>query len=69
MASCDTFVALPSVSKGGCVVFGKNSDRPSWEVQEVVYCPPVDYQPNATVQVGFLWCFLLTMNLPCRLFE
>ncbi|XP_025837240.1 secernin-3-like isoform X2 [Agrilus planipennis] len=36
--SCDTFVALPPLTKHG-VIFGKNSDRPKGEVQEVVYFP------------------------------
>lgn len=36
--SCDTFVVLPPLTKHG-VVFGKNSDRPNGEVQEVVYYP------------------------------
>lgn len=37
--SCDTFVVLPPLTKHG-VVFGKNSDRPQGEIQEVVYVPP-----------------------------
>lgn len=36
--SCDTFVVLPPLTKHG-VVFGKNSDRPQGEVQEIVYVP------------------------------
>ncbi|XP_018574937.1 secernin-3 [Anoplophora glabripennis] len=36
--SCDTFVVLPPLTKHG-VVFGKNSDRPQGEIQEVVYIP------------------------------
>lgn len=34
--SCDTFVVLPPLTKHG-VVFGKNSDRPQGEIQEVIY--------------------------------
>uniref|UniRef100_A0A2A4IXC5 Secernin-2 n=1 Tax=Heliothis virescens TaxID=7102 RepID=A0A2A4IXC5_HELVI len=34
--SCDTFVVLPPLTKNNFVVFGKNSDRPQHEVQEVV---------------------------------
>ncbi|XP_028171723.1 secernin-3 [Ostrinia furnacalis] len=34
--SCDTFVVLPPVTKNGRVIFGKNSDRPQNEVQEVI---------------------------------
>lgn len=37
--SCDTFVVLPPLTHNG-VIFGKNSDRPQGEVQEVVYFPP-----------------------------
>lgn len=35
--SCDTFVVLPPLTKKGVVIFGKNSDRPQNEVQEVVF--------------------------------
>ncbi|TRY85329.1 hypothetical protein DNTS_031284 [Danionella cerebrum] len=42
--SCDTFVALPPSTAGQRIVFGKNSDRPSDEVQEVVYIPAKDHQ-------------------------
>lgn len=41
--SCDTFSVLPPGTEGNCVVFGKNSDRPGNEVQEVVYIPASDY--------------------------
>eukprot|EP00993_Chasmostoma_nieuportense_P001119 NODE_2027_length_1300_cov_88.817562_g1929_i0.p1 GENE.NODE_2027_length_1300_cov_88.817562_g1929_i0~~NODE_2027_length_1300_cov_88.817562_g1929_i0.p1 ORF type:complete len:407 (+),score=109.29 NODE_2027_length_1300_cov_88.817562_g1929_i0:44-1222(+) len=34
--SCDTFVVLPPCARQ--VVFGKNSDRPQEEVQELVFC-------------------------------
>lgn len=34
--SCDTFVVLPPLTQHG-VLFGKNSDRPQGEVQELVY--------------------------------
>ncbi|XP_049884675.1 secernin-2 [Pectinophora gossypiella] len=35
--SCDTFIVLPPLSREGAVIFGKNSDRPQNEVQEVVF--------------------------------
>ncbi|XP_014366385.2 secernin-2 [Papilio machaon] len=35
--SCDTFVVLPPLTKDNQVIFGKNSDRPQNEVQEVIY--------------------------------
>ena len=34
--SCDTFVVLPPLTDASFRVFGKNSDRPSDEVQEVI---------------------------------
>ncbi|CAH0402028.1 unnamed protein product [Chilo suppressalis] len=34
--SCDTFVVLPPLTKNARVIFGKNSDRPQNEVQELV---------------------------------
>lgn len=48
--SCDTFVVLPPLTKHG-VVFGKNSDRPQGEVQEVIYYP-ANASPG-TVKVSF----------------
>ena len=37
--SCDTMVALPSVTANGQVIFGKNSDRPQEEAQPLVLQP------------------------------
>lgn len=50
--SCDCFVSLPPGSKFDHVIFGKNSDRPRDEVQEVVYYPAVSHGPGATVEVS-----------------
>lgn len=52
--SCDTFVALPPAAAGGRVVFGKNSDRPRDEVQEVLHCPAAQHPPGAALQVSAL---------------
>lgn len=35
--SCDTFVVLPPLTDSNFHIFGKNSDRPSSEVQEVIF--------------------------------
>ena len=51
--SCDTFVALPPATKDGVVVFGKNSDRPCSEVQEVVHIPAQDHDAGSKLQVRF----------------
>ncbi|GFV02414.1 uncharacterized protein TNCV_1023421 [Trichonephila clavipes] len=48
--SCDTFVALPPATALNCVVFGKNSDRPKGEVQEVVYFPSEDHPAGSKVR-------------------
>lgn len=44
--SCDTFVALPPSTEGQRIIFGKNSDRPCDEVQEVVYFPAKEHEPG-----------------------
>jgi len=35
--SCDTFVVLPPLTDSNFLIFGKNSDRPTNEVQEVIF--------------------------------
>lgn len=52
--SCDTFVALPPATGNGCVVFGKNSDRPGNEVQELVYKPAAKYDPGTKLQCTYI---------------
>ncbi|KAI7799781.1 secernin-2 [Triplophysa rosa] len=52
--SCDCFVSLPPGSKEDYVVFGKNSDRPRDEVQEVVYYPASSHAPGSTVECTFI---------------
>ncbi|XP_005799411.1 secernin-3 [Xiphophorus maculatus] len=53
-SSCDTFVALPPSSEGQRIIFGKNSDRPCDEVQEVVYFPARDYGPEEKVECTYI---------------
>lgn len=48
LVSCDTFVM---VSKDR-VVFGKNSDRPEGEVQELVQVAPARHEPGTRLQVS-----------------
>ncbi|KAF2351165.1 Peptidase C69 dipeptidase A, partial [Trinorchestia longiramus] len=52
--SCDTFVVLPDKTKGGVVIFGKNSDRPAGEVQEIIYEPAADHSDDALVQCTYI---------------
>ena len=51
---CDTFVALTDATPGGAVIFGKNSDRPRGEIQDVVAHPACDYAEGADVHCTYL---------------
>uniref|UniRef100_A0A1A8P9W2 Secernin 3 n=3 Tax=Nothobranchius TaxID=28779 RepID=A0A1A8P9W2_9TELE len=54
-SSCDTFVALPPSTEGHHIIFGKNSDRPCDEVQEVVYFPAKDYyNPDEKLECTYI---------------
>lgn len=53
-SSCDTFVALSPSTERQRVVFGKNSDRPCDEVQEVVYFPARDYGAEEKVECTYI---------------
>lgn len=53
-SSCDTFVALPPSTERPCIIFGKNSDRPCDEVQEVVYFPAKDYAAGDKVECTYI---------------
>ncbi|XP_007944627.1 secernin-1 [Orycteropus afer afer] len=48
------FVAFPPRAKDGLVVFGKNSARPRDEVQEVVYFPAADHEPESKVECTYI---------------
>jgi len=50
--SCDTFVVLPPLTAHGGVIFGKNSDRPKGEVQELIYQPAQQYTSGEQLQVN-----------------
>jgi len=51
---CDTFVALPDATLSGELIFGKNSDRPSGEVQDVVAFPAQQHAVGDTAQCTYL---------------
>ncbi|AWP13143.1 putative secernin-3 isoform 3 [Scophthalmus maximus] len=53
-SSCDTFVALPPSTEGQRIVFGKNSDRPCEEVQEVVYFPSKYHGAEEKVECTYM---------------
>ena len=50
---CDTFVALPSVTKDGSLIFGKNSDREPNEAQSLEFHPGRRYGANASVMCTY----------------
>ncbi|XP_065221547.1 secernin-3 [Planococcus citri] len=52
--SCDTFVVLPSHTRCDTMIFGKNSDRPQGEVQEVVYIPGKRNSESEQLQVTYI---------------
>merc|ERR550525_1406309 len=54
LVSCDTFVVMADVSASGEVIFGKNSDRPKGEVQEVVYHPAERHRPGEKVKCTYI---------------
>ncbi|XP_026150693.1 secernin-3 isoform X2 [Mastacembelus armatus] len=53
-SSCDTFVALPTSTEGQRIIFGKNSDRPCDEVQEVVYFPARAYDAEEKLECTYI---------------
>ncbi|XP_034237896.1 secernin-2 isoform X2 [Thrips palmi] len=53
-SSCDTFVVLPPLTSHQGVVFGKNSDRPNGEVQELVYLKGQDFPTGAKVSCTYI---------------
>jgi len=51
---CDTFVALPDATLNGELIFGKNSDRLSGEIQDVVAFPAEQNTAGSTLQCTYL---------------
>ncbi|XP_075211977.1 secernin-2 isoform X2 [Lycorma delicatula] len=54
LTGCDTFVVLPPLTTHGGVIFGKNSDRPGSEVQEIVYFPQKTYNDGDKVECTYI---------------
>ncbi|KAF7666951.1 hypothetical protein LDENG_00083360 [Lucifuga dentata] len=52
--SCDCFVSLPPGSRDDHVIFGKNSDRPRDEVQEVVYYPAASHPAGSLLECTYI---------------
>jgi len=47
---CDTFIALPDATLEGKLIFGKNSDRPNGEIQDVVTFPAQQHASGDSLQ-------------------
>ena len=54
MESCDTFVVLPDSSASNSVIFGKNSDRPYGEIQEVIRFPKKTYESGSKLKTTYI---------------
>ncbi|XP_036599260.1 secernin-3 [Trichosurus vulpecula] len=54
LTSCDTFVALPPATIGNRIIFGKNSDRVSDEVQEIIYYPASFHGPGRKLECTYI---------------
>uniref|UniRef100_A0AAZ3QQS7 Secernin-2 n=1 Tax=Oncorhynchus tshawytscha TaxID=74940 RepID=A0AAZ3QQS7_ONCTS len=52
--SCDCFVSLPPGSQGDHVIFGKNSDCPRDEVQEVLYYPATSHPSGTMLECTYI---------------
>ncbi|XP_054165910.1 secernin-2-like [Oppia nitens] len=52
--SCDTFVVLPPLTANNLTIFGKNSDRPNGEVQEIVYYPRKTYENECKQECTYI---------------
>ena len=57
LVSCDTFAAMGDVTDTGEVIFGKNSDRPKGEVQELVLHPAQKHQQPCKLKVKLSVCY------------
>jgi secernin len=51
---CDTFIALPSATADGSIIFGKNSDREPNEAQALEYYPAQTYPDGDTLQCTYM---------------
>ena len=51
---CDTFVAMPTATADGSVIFAKNSDREPNEAQSLEYHPKKHYKKDVTLKCTYL---------------
>src|SRR5574341_2127772 len=53
-AMCDTWVALSDVTLSQNVIFGKNSDRPIFDCQPLVFAPRKEWPANSYMQTEYI---------------
>ena len=51
---CDTWVALGDVTLSQNVIFGKNSDRPIFDCQPLVFSPRKEWPANSQIQTEYI---------------
>lgn len=51
---CDTWVALQDATESGQVILGKNSDRPIFDCQPLMFFPRQSGSPGGTVQLEYV---------------
>ena len=51
---CDTFIAMPSSTGDGAILFGKNSDREPNEAQALEYYPAAAHSPGKMVECTYI---------------
>ena len=51
---CDSMVALPDVTEEGDLIFGKNSDRPAGEIQDVIRIPAQTYKTLTSLKCTYV---------------
>jgi secernin len=51
---CDTFVALPTATTDGSIIFAKNSDRPYSEIQNITHYPHQKHPSDAKVRCTYI---------------
>jgi len=54
LVSCDTFVVMSDKTETGEIIFGKNSDRPCGEIQEVVYYARNTYEQDTKLKCTYI---------------
>ena len=54
LKGCDTLIALRDATKDGTVIFGKNSDRPYDEAQNLVHVPCKKYSKGQLLKCTYI---------------